>query len=83
MALEAVLIAALLAAHLAVPSQLLQPLGLDAIADLRAKWVGVKLLSASALLQQQAQRRQLWFLQMTYRLGTQEVILAHFATLLG
>jgi hypothetical protein len=32
-ALEAVLVAALLLAHLAVPSQLLQALGLDAIRD--------------------------------------------------
>lgn len=36
-ALEAILIAALLATHLAIPSQLLQPLRLDAITDLLAK----------------------------------------------
>ena len=35
-ALEAILIAALLAAHLAIPSQLLQPLRLDAVGYLRS-----------------------------------------------
>ncbi len=37
MALEAVLVPALLAAHLAVPAQLLQALGLDAVGNLRAQ----------------------------------------------
>jgi hypothetical protein len=36
-ALETIFIAALLAAHLAVPSQLLQPLRLDAITNLRPR----------------------------------------------
>jgi hypothetical protein len=41
MALEAVLVTALLLAQLAVPSQLLEALGLDAVGDLKEAWLVV------------------------------------------